>query len=162
MSLSRAVVSIALIFLGLSAAFAQQTGQTVNAGVKLPACSQSMIVGTTWHVHFTFGFSCPLNIAGNGTVTAGTCLIPPSPSAFTVPQLTGMLTIDRSCHVTGSVNYTYLDPNNGWGPPPASFQLTMTLWRSSDGSRLSGSALLSYPATSGAAPIYIPVEFIAQ
>jgi hypothetical protein len=130
----------------------------LSAGVKLPTCSQSMLEGT-WQVYFTFGFVCPVAIASHGSVSSGTCSIPPS-TTFSLPQPpSGLLTIDRSCHVTGTISYSYLDPDNGWGPPAVSLQLIMTLWRSADGSRLSGSALLSGPNYQ---PVYVPVDFIAE
>jgi hypothetical protein len=171
----RAIASIASIFLGLLVTAASAQQPALSTGVRLPACSQSMIVGTTWHV-FMFGiyynttpsgFSCPLSIAANGTVTSGTCLSPPSSStSFTLSQPpTGMLTIDRSCHVTGTVNFSFLDPNS-FGLLPVSMQLKMTLWRSADGSRLSGSAFLSgidfSDGKAGPVSVVVPVDFIAQ
>jgi hypothetical protein len=71
--LSRAVVTVACIVWGATAAFAQPAP-------KLPACSQSMIVGT-WQALFAPGasnpiapgfpiypnFACPISISANGS-----------------------------------------------------------------------------------------------
>jgi hypothetical protein len=128
----RLFASIAWVVLGLSAA-----AQTANAAVKLPACSQSMITGTTWQAIFAHPqglvyFACPINISSNGTLTPGSCTFP---SGMSAPQpLSGTLTIDRACHVTGTINYTFCQ----------SVQILVLLWRSSEGSRLSGFSQLTY------------------
>jgi hypothetical protein len=136
MSLSRAIVTVASILLAVSTAFAAET--------RLPACSQSMIVGT-WQAYFS-SFACPVNIAANGSITAGTC---ETGSQIAVPHPpAGYLTINRSCRVTGSITYSvcYSNCANGVCTPDcvnlqASMQLTPSLWRSGDGTRLSGTAL---------------------
>jgi hypothetical protein len=56
------------------------------------------------------------------------------------------LTIDRSCHVTGSITYSLCAPTNDIYVPDCannqmSYQVKLSLWRSGDGTRLSGSAL---------------------
>jgi hypothetical protein len=63
------------------------------------------------------------------------------------------LTINRSCHVTGSITLTFCysscDANNVCTPDcvnsQVSMQVTPSLWRSGDGTRLSGTALNACP-----------------
>jgi hypothetical protein len=72
-----------------------------------------MIVGT-WQTVFAqfavnplqgnLGFACPLVIAGNGTLTPGECVLSASQSIISPPS--GTLTIDRACHVIGTISYT--------------------------------------------------------
>jgi hypothetical protein len=142
--LNRAVAFIAWIVLGAAAAFAQPAP-------KLPACSQSMIVGT-WQALFAPGvsnpiapgfpiypnFACPVSISANGSLTTGNCTL--NDNFMLTQQPSGSLTIDRTCHAVGPIDYTVCMQNNG----PCSMQsdyvvhTTVSLWRSSDGSRLSG------------------------
>jgi hypothetical protein len=161
----RSVVSGLLV----STAFAQQPASIANQGTKLPACSPSMIVGT-WQAVFGYGtplhgtaqnngFSCPLDVAANGTITSGACILG---SGVTVsPSPSGMLTIDTACHVVGSIRFGYCNPGrscvNEW-------QMTVSLWRSADGSRLSGTQVLTCPkCTSVRGPItwVSPFEMVA-
>src|SRR5258708_23139448 len=114
------VLTIASIVSGLlvSASFAQQPEPIANTGVKLPTCSAAMIVGT-WQAAFGYGsplygtaqnngFSCPLNIAANGTITSGPCVLG---SAMTVsPVPSGVVTIDNKCHVARSITFGYCNP----------------------------------------------------
>jgi hypothetical protein len=85
MQSNRAYLSIASVFLTVSAALAQQPATTAQSPPKLPTCTPSMIVGT-WYAAFGYGtpiygtaqnngFACPLNIAANGTITSGTCIL---------------------------------------------------------------------------------------
>ena len=139
MSLNRAVVSVASILFCVTAAVAEEPETTAKLGPKLHACSQSMIVGT-WQAVFwpasTRGFACPISIADNGTLTPGTCTLPDS--NFTLTQVpSGSMTIDRACHVVGSIAYTFCDPPYS-GSSCQTYQQSVSLWRSSDGSRLSG------------------------
>jgi len=145
-------LSISSVGLGLwvSVALAQQPAPSDSPGVRLPVCSLSMIVGT-WQAAFAYGtpiygtaqnngFSCPLNVAANGTVTSGPCVLG---SAMTVSPLpSGVLTIDNKCHVAGSLTFGYCNPGrscvNGW-------QMSVSLWRSADGSRLTGTQVLTCP-----------------
>jgi hypothetical protein len=155
MSLSRAIVTVASILCAVSTAFAAET--------RLPVCSQLMIVGT-WQAYFSYGgLACPITIAANGSITAGTCK---TVSTIALPHPpAGSLTIDRSCHVTGSITYSVCYPR---GDTPdcvneqQSYQVTPSLWRSGDGTRLSGTAL--YACTVGGpecfGPWILPLEFI--
>jgi hypothetical protein len=146
-------LSISSVGLGLlmSAAFAQQQqAQTDRPGVKLPACSSSMIIGT-WQAAFGYGtpiygtaqnngFSCPLNIAADGTVTSGACILG---SGMTVsPAPSGVLTIDNKCHVAGSLTFGYCNPGRSCVP---GWHMSVSLWRSVDGSRLTGTQVLTCP-----------------
>jgi hypothetical protein len=120
MQSNRAYLSIASVFLTVSAALAQQPATTAQSPPKLPTCTPSMIVGT-WYAAFGYGtpiygtaqnngFACPLNIAANGTITSGTCILG---SAMTVsPVPSGAVTIDRSCHVAGSITFGYCNPRS--------------------------------------------------
>jgi hypothetical protein len=146
-ALSISSVGLALM---VSVAFAQQPAPTNTPGVKLPTCSLSMIVGT-WQAAFGYGtplygtaqnngFSCPLNIAADGTVTSGTCILGSGMTVSPVPS--GVLTIDNKCHVAGSLTFGYCNPGrscvNAW-------QMSVSLWRSVDGSRLTGTQVLTCP-----------------
>jgi hypothetical protein len=129
-------------------AFAQQPEP--RAGVRLPACDPSMIVGT-WQAAFAYGtpiygtaqnngFSCPLNVAADGTITSGTCILGSGITVSPVPS--GVVTIDKACHVAGSITFGYCNPGrscvNHW-------QMAVSLWRSADGSRLTGTQVLTCP-----------------
>jgi hypothetical protein len=78
------------------------------------------------------------------------------------------LTIDRSCHVTGSITYTNCGAGYGNGTPDCvnnqqSYQAKLSLWRSGDGTRLSGSALTACTVglDCGLIGSYIaPMEFV--
>jgi hypothetical protein len=132
----RAVASVAWLVLGLSASHAQ-TPATPNP--RLPPCSQSMITGT-WQavfsqfgaiaLHENLGFACPIVIATNGTLTPGSCLVSAHQSLTKPPIRT--LNIDRACHVVGSIAYTLQNAAGVTLP----VQLSVSLWRSADGSRL--------------------------
>jgi hypothetical protein len=165
-------LSIASVLSNLSAsmAFAQTTGPTASPGMKLPACTPSMIVGT-WQAAFGYGtpfygtaqnngFACPLNIAANGTVTSGPCILG---SGMTVsPAPSGTLAIDKACHVVGSITFGYCNPGrscvNSW-------QMSVSLWRSVDGSRLTGTQVLTCPKCKGDADPAVtwvsPFEMVA-
>jgi len=142
------VVSASLVFWGLlgSAGLAQQ-----HSGVKLPNCSQSMIVGT-WQGVFTHGqggdndtdsFACPINIAADGTVTAGNCTVIPVLTIALAPS--GTLKIDNTCRVTGSMSYNTCIG----GTSCLSVALVISAWRSADGSRITGFQQWACPASPG-------------
>ena len=118
-----------------------------------------MIVGT-WHVLFAGTFYCPLNVSLNGSITPGNCSAPASPTATIQRPPTGVLSIDSSCHITGTMSYTYFDPVL-FSPQPVTWNLTLILFRSTDGSRLSGSALYSTKSIQ-TTPFYNALDFIAQ
>jgi hypothetical protein len=148
--LSIASLSIASVFLTMSASVAQQPATPIQSTPKLPACTSSMIVGT-WYAAFGYGspiygtaqnngFACPLNVAANGAITSGTCILG---SAMTVsPVPSGAVAIDKSCHVVGSITFGYCNPGrsciNSW-------EMSVSLWRSADGSRLTGTQVLNCP-----------------
>jgi hypothetical protein len=81
MPFNRALASVTWVALGVSAAFAQ-------VPPKLPACSQSMIVGT-WQALFAPGpsnplapgfpiypiFACPVTISTDGSLSTGDCTL---------------------------------------------------------------------------------------
>jgi hypothetical protein len=151
------VLSVAFLILGMLApAAAQQPTATPIAvqssgpASRLPPCNTSMIVGT-WQAAFGYGapiygtaqnngFSCPLNIAADGKVTAGQCTLGSSITVSPLPS--GVITIDNACHVVGSLTFGYCNPGrscvNSW-------QMTVSLWRSGDGSRLTGTQVLTCP-----------------
>jgi hypothetical protein len=78
MSLSRATVAAMLVFLSPSAAFAQQPSRTENSGVTLPTCFQSLIErkwqGNFYLAQVNYGFSCPIGISSDGTLSFGNCV----------------------------------------------------------------------------------------
>jgi hypothetical protein len=67
----------------------------------------------------------------NGSITSGACTFPTD--VFTI-SISGALTIDRACHVVGSMTFSLGDQT---------IQGPVSLWRSVDGSRLSGFAVWS-------------------
>ena len=104
--------------------------------MKFPTCSQSSIE-REWLANFylaqvNHGFSCPIGISSDGTLSFGNCATAKNVTIARPPS--GMLTIDRTCHVVGSITYVVTDDQWGGGTAQESF----SLWRSSDGSRLSG------------------------
>jgi hypothetical protein len=58
------------------------------------------------------------------------------------PVPAGTLTIDNKCHVAGVLTFGYCNPGrsciNAW-------QMSVSLWRSADGSRLTGTQVLTCP-----------------
>ena len=121
--------------------------QTQPHGPVFPPCQQAMLKGD-WELSLVVVVGtadvlnelqpwesnpvCPITTAANGSfATVGSCL------SATLPVTTspsGALTIDSSCHVTGSLAYTVSD----FGFPPLSFKLKTSAWISADGSRVSG------------------------
>jgi hypothetical protein len=155
-TLNRVVASIASIFFAGAAAFAQPAP-------KVPACSQSMIVGTFNQLAVNplqgnLGFACPISIGANGTLAPGDCIL--SASQSIIAPVSGTLTIDRTCHVVGSITYTLKNAMGVTLP----VQLSVSAWRSADGSRLSGHVTVNL--TCGSAPClnnYIsPFELVAS
>jgi hypothetical protein len=133
-----------------STAFAQapepvQPPAQAAVGVKLPVCCQRMIAGS-WQAVFGNSFLgvtlvCSLNISSAGVISNSLCNIGTYPfGSQTVTQPpSGTLTIDRACHVTGSIDYIVCS-GSPCGNPGASttVQNQASLWRSRDGTRLSG------------------------
>jgi hypothetical protein len=115
-------------------------------------CSQSMITGNwVFVMAFPVQVACPISIASNGVVSdSGSCIsqIP----VVTLP--TGNLQIDINCKVTGVVSLTYgssnINKNTG----------SLTLWRSLDGSRLSGISLETITYSGGSSSSASPIEII--
>ena len=141
------LLTTTLLLLG-SSAFAQQP--TAQPPLMLPTCTPSMIAGT-WHAAFGYGtpvygtaqnngFACPLTIAPNGTINSGACIVGSTMTVSSPPS--GTLTIDRSCHVVGLITFGYCNPGrsciNSW-------EMSVSLWRSADGSRLTGTQVLRCP-----------------
>lgn len=111
-------------------------------------CSQSMIMGNWVTANLGAGGAiCHLKIGTNGALTPSDCLLSFGNQYIVLPK--GTLTIDGTCHVTGTVSFTWTstysnacyDPITG---NPITYTLTYAealspqLWRSLDGSRLSG------------------------
>jgi hypothetical protein len=83
----------------------------------------------------------PMQANGAEMLRLACCLAFPSGVGAPQPP-SGTLTIDRSCHVTGTINYTFCQSapcSSGY-----SLQTLPSLWRSGDGSRLSGFSQLTY------------------
>jgi hypothetical protein len=130
----------------LSVAVAPPAALAQAQGVKLPNCTQSMIVGP-WHAVLNqnnyvqqfngTSFACAITIAADGTITPTNCTLLPGMTFIELPS--GKLTIDRACHVTGSISYnTCMSSTAGGGACGVSVQLSISAWRSVDGSRLTG------------------------
>jgi hypothetical protein len=162
--LNRVIASTIWMVLGAAAAFAQQPAP--QPASRLPTCTQSMIIGTSQAVFTQFavnllqgnlGFACPINIGGNGALTPGNCTVSASETIVSPPS--GTLTIDRACHVIGTISFTI---KNAMGVNLPT-QLSVSVWRSADGSRLSGNATVNL--TCGSSPClnnYIsPFELVA-
>jgi hypothetical protein len=121
-------------------------------GFPLP-CSQAMIVGT-WQGVFggPYGgntFACAVHVTTTGSVAVGACAIP---EGEMINSFSGILTIDRTCHVTGNISFVLIDSLG-----QAVWQQSVSLWRSSDGSRLTGYQQLSI----NGAQVLWPFEFVA-
>jgi hypothetical protein len=74
---------------------------------------------------------------------------------MTVTPPTGTLTIDRACHVTGTINYVVTERPSSYSSYSA--QISVSLWRSIDGSKLSGSQQWTVRGSS----YFFPFELIA-
>jgi hypothetical protein len=136
---SRSSVTSILSGLLMSTALAQQP-QTAKPGAKVPACSQAMIA-RTWQAAFTSVaplnfrvFACPISIAADGSASPGNCTTPDAGMTVTPPS--GTLAIDAACHVTGTISYAVVEKGSSYSSYSA--QISVSLWRSADGSRLSG------------------------
>jgi hypothetical protein len=139
----RTVGPAAFILLGMSSASAQPTQ-------KVPACTQSMIVGT-WQALFSPGvsnpiapgfpiypnFACPVTISKDGLLT-GNCTL--AENFKLTQQPSGTLTVERTCRAVGPIAYTVCDSNMGACSKQSDYVIrtSVSLWRSTDGSRLSG------------------------
>ena len=110
-----------------------------------PTCSQPMIAGS-WQALFPnpyLGFTlvCSLSVSTTGTINDGACDI----GSFThgswllTQSPWGTLTINSACRVIGAISYTVCS-HPPCGSPDASItvQNQALLWRSRDGSRISG------------------------
>ena len=83
-------------------------------------------------------FACPVSISNDGSLGTGDCTLNDN---FTLTQQpSGKLTIDRTCHVIGSITYSICNQINGACSAQSDYaiQTSVSLWRSRDGSRLSG------------------------
>ena len=138
---SGAAASTLLLGLFASNAFAESPAPAV----ALPACSQPMIAGT-WQALFAnpylgFTLACSLTVSATGAISDGACDIGSfAHGGWTLTQPPwGMLTINRACKVIGAINYTVCSPSPCGGPATSmTIQNQALLWRSRDGSRLSG------------------------
>jgi len=95
-----------------------------------PPCQQSMLQGN-WEIFINVLQSadvCPVTIAANGSFTTpGSC----ANNGFSyIKRPSGTLTIDSSCHVTGSFSYSFSDGSFNFS--------SVSMWNSADGSRVSG------------------------
>jgi hypothetical protein len=117
-------------------------------------CTQSMIAGN-WEIILSDGtlynpsFACPISIASNGTLsTTGACTPPPTNGQGLTTPPSGQLLINSSCKVSSPISWvqTFILVNVNPKPPPPFLTATLTvtvtaathMWRSLDGSRLSG------------------------
>ena len=134
------------------AAFCLLSGFAVApAAAQSYPCDESMILGkwvmvlgaeTSNLVGPGMGVSCQVTIGTNGALTTSSCAnLGPSMTITAPPK--GTLTIDSTCYVHGTVSYRWT--NNGvcpFGTVIFTYNEAMSpqLWRSLDGSRLSGYA----------------------
>ena len=136
-----AAASLLLVNLFASDASAQSRAPAGD----LPTCSQPMIAGS-WQALFDnpyLGFTlvCSLSVSATGIISNASCDIGSFAHggwALTQPP-SGTLTINRVCKVIGAINYTVCSPSPCGNPGTSmTVQNQALLWRSRDGSRLSG------------------------
>lgn len=152
------------LLLGLfkSGACAQSPAPTVEPAT----CSQPMIAGS-WQALFAnpyLGFTlvCSLTVSSTGTISDGACDIGSFAQGrwiLTQPPW-GTLTINQACRVIGAISYTVCSQSR-CGDPGASItvQNQALLWRSRDGSRISG--FMQW--TPGEGPVqYNPLDLIGS
>ena len=77
-----------------------------------------------WQANFylaqvNHGFSCPIGISPDGTLGFGNCITAKNMTIVQPPS--GILTIDRNCHVVGSITYGFSDDQWGGGVAQESF-----------------------------------------
>jgi len=121
------------------------SAQSHAPAVDLPACSQPMIAGS-WQALFDnpyLGFTlvCSLSVSATGIISNGSCDIGSfAHGGWTLTQPpSGTLTINRLCKVIGAISYTVCSPSPCGNPGTSmTVQNQALLWRSRDGSRLSG------------------------
>jgi hypothetical protein len=102
---------------------------TTSAHAKSPrTCAPTTLVGG-WHSILVGEMVCTINIAHNGSVSSSCLPTFPAFDQITTP-LTGTLTIDRACKVTGTLTWA-LDGN-------PTLPHSITAWISADGSRVTG------------------------
>jgi hypothetical protein len=130
-----------------------------------PTCSQPMIAGS-WQAlfpnpHLGFTLVCSLTVSTTGTIGDGACDIGSFTHGswiLTQPPL-GTLTINGACRVIGAISYTVCSQ-----PPCSSPRASITvqnqalLWRSRDGSRISG--FMQWTPGEGLVQYY-PLDLIA-
>jgi hypothetical protein len=155
-----------LSIFGMLGAGALLLGST-NFAQSFP-CSQSMIAGK-WvfaasHPAFGVGlqsFACPIAIAPDGkTSTSGRCTVQSSQLSL-VTSPSGKLSIDSSCHVTGTISWKQCFPPNCTASTE-SLTFVVQLWRSLDGSRLSGFASVSITNVSDIYVLPFELTYIPQ
>jgi hypothetical protein len=136
--------STLLFALFASDAFAESP----TPAVALPACYQSMIAGT-WQALFEnvflgYTMACTISVSSTGAISNSVCSIGgalrPGDANWTLTQPpSGALTINHACHVVGSINYIVCASQPCSNPNQLkNIQTLPSLWRSRDGSRLSG------------------------
>ena len=121
------------------------SAQSPAPAVELPACSEPMIAGT-WQALFEnpylgFTLACSLSVSATGAISDGACDIGSfTHGGWTLAQPPwGTLTINRACKVIGAISYTVCSPSPCGNPATSmTIQNQALLWRSRDGSRLSG------------------------
>ena len=121
------------------------SAQSPAPAVELPACSEPMIAGT-WQALFEnpylgFTLACSLSVSATGAISDSTCDIGSfTHGGWTLTQPPwGTLTINRACKVIGAIRYTVCSPSPCGNPATSmTIQNQALLWRSRDGSRLSG------------------------
>ena len=121
------------------------SAQSPAPAAEMPACSEPMIAGT-WQALFEnpylgFTLACSLSVSATGAISDGACDIGSlTHGAWTLTQPPwGTLTINRACKVVAAISYTVCSPPPCGNPATSmTIQNQALLWRSRDGSRLSG------------------------
>jgi hypothetical protein len=139
------------LFMGFALGISASLLASTSFAQSFP-CTQSMIVGK-WIFAKNFlvvggsgdflGIACPIAIALDGKTSSGTCTVL-GVTLLTSPS--GQLSINSSCKVTGSISWTAC-ALGACSMTNTAITAAVQLWRSFDGSRLSGFA--SIHETSG-------------
>ena len=141
------------------------SAQSRAPAVDLPTCSQPMIAGS-WQALFDnpyLGFTlvCSLSVSATGIISNGSCDIGSfAHGGWALTQAPwGTLTINPACKVIGAISYTVCSPSPCGNPVTSlTVQNQALLWRSRDGSRLSG--FLQWKPGQSIVEIY-PLDLIA-
>jgi hypothetical protein len=144
-------IYLLILILGLGASLVIS-----GACAQSSSCNQSMITGSWVFTDptgeagpgFGSGLACIIAISSTGAMesSVSSCNIAPNTFDSFVP-MTGSLTIHPSCKVTGKITWSVTTSGARLPTQTFSFTSNLTLWRSLDGSRLTGYELQALAVT---------------